>query len=130
MLGIGFGLWWADSVAALIISVDIVMDGVKNLSRVTRDLMDHRPTTVSKAEPLELDNTIRRALLELDWVEDADARIREEGHLISGEVYVVPRGGQASVDQVADASAVAMDVDWRLHDLVTSLVDRLERERG
>ena len=27
VVGIGFGLWWADSVAASVISIDILRDG-------------------------------------------------------------------------------------------------------
>src|SRR5688572_3948860 len=49
IIGISFGLWWADGVAASIISIDIVRDGLSNVRQVARDLMDHVPTTVDHA---------------------------------------------------------------------------------
>lgn len=40
VLGIGFGLWWADAVAASVICLDILHDGVRNLRTVVADLLD------------------------------------------------------------------------------------------
>src|SRR5690606_20713072 len=42
--GIGFGLWWADSVAALLIAASILWDGVKNMGAAISDLMDTAAT--------------------------------------------------------------------------------------
>lgn len=128
ILGIGAGLWWADSVAALVISVDIVLDGLKNLKRVTADILQQRPTSVAEGEPLDLDERIRRSLTRLPWIEDAAARLREEGHVVVGETFVVPRGGSATVEQVGEAREAATEVDWRLHDLVVTLVDEVSEE--
>lgn len=62
---------------AAYLSLDIVKDGVENLARVTGDLMDQRPTAVSREEPLELDRKVRQSLAGLPWVASADARLRE-----------------------------------------------------
>lgn len=129
IVGIGFGLWWADSVAATIISLDIVKDGVDNLRRVIGDLMDQRPTSVEKGEPLGLEERLLDALSDLAWVEQADARLREEGHVVAGEAYLVPKDGTATVEQVDEAGEIAVGVDWRLHDIVITLVPP-ERKRG
>ncbi len=123
ILGIGYGLWWADSVAAIVISLDIVKDGLQNLRRVIADLIDQRPTSVGKAEPLGLEERLSGALRELDWVEGADARLREEGHVVAGEAYVVPRGGAATVEQIDEAGRTATGCDWRLHDVVITIVE-------
>ncbi|MDX1660696.1 MAG: cation transporter [Gemmatimonadota bacterium] len=130
IVGIGFGLWWADSVAAIIISADIVKDGIDNLVRVVGDLMDQRPTGVEEGEPLGLVDEIAAALVELDWVRAADARLRETGHLVRGEVYVVPEGDAASLDQLGEARRLATSLDWRLHDLAVVAVEELEAETG
>lgn len=54
VLGIGFGLWWLDALAAIIISLDITRDGATNLRAAIADLMDARPTLVdgSALDPL------------------------------------------------------------------------------
>ena len=51
VVGIGFGLWWADSVAASVVSVDIVRDGWKNLRVAVDDLMDKEPTVSTTPGP-------------------------------------------------------------------------------
>lgn len=127
IVGIGFGLWWADSVAATVISADIVKDGVENLRRVIADLIDQRPTSVD-GEPLGLQRELAEAMRGLDWVEDADARLREEGHVVAGEAYLVPQGGSATVDQVDEAGRAAVEVDWRLHDIVVTIVRSVGEE--
>src|SRR3712207_3612513 len=78
IVGIGFGLWWADSAAAALISLDILTDGAQNLRRAVPDLMDETPTTVDRdvADPLR--DELLSMLRSLGWVEAArgDARRR------------------------------------------------------
>ncbi len=40
ILGVGFGLWWADSAAALVIAVDIVRDGFRAARAAAAELAD------------------------------------------------------------------------------------------
>jgi len=129
VLGIGLGLWWADAVAAAIISMDILYDGLKNLRAVVTDLMDKRPTTVGdQADPLpaRVENELRK----LVWVKEARARLREEGHVYFGEVFVVPSTEQNLLGNIDRARQGLHDLDWRLHDVVVtptrSLVDEDE----
>ena len=128
--GISVGWWWADPVAALFISVEIVRDGLKNLSRVIADLMDSRPRTVDGSldeRPAELLERVRR----FEWVADAQLRIREEGHVFAGEVYVVPRPGTTDlVRRLEEVKRVAHDLDWRMYDIVVSPVQRLGKDEG
>ena len=49
VLGIAYGLWWADAVAALVISTDILHDGVSNVRVAVSDLMDSRPSRVDQS---------------------------------------------------------------------------------
>ena len=90
VLGIGVGLWWADSVAALFISLDIARDGWSNLKAAVGDLMDSRPTTYDHSRAHPLMGQMETLLLGLDWVKDARVRLREEGHVFAGEAFVVP----------------------------------------
>lgn len=117
ILGIGMGWWWADSVAAGIISIDIVRDGVKNLKRVVSDLMDQRPTEVD-GELSDVPERVRAALATLPWIREIDLRMREEGHVFAGEVFVVVTNADDMPAKLAEGRRVAHAVDWRVRDLV------------
>lgn len=124
ILGIGIGWWWADAVAALFISFEIVRDGVKNMKRVIEDLMDSRPTTV-RGEVDDAPDRLRERIRALPWVADADVRLREEGHVFTGEVYVVPKVHEELVQNLAEVPRIAREVDWRIYDIVVMPVAQL-----
>jgi cation diffusion facilitator family transporter len=127
VVGIGLGLWWADSVAASIISIDIVRDGYKNVRVAVDDLMDKEPTVVddSRADPLPL--WIKNELQLMDWVKDAEVRLREQGHVFVGEAFVVPVDDQDLVGRLDRANKHLLDLDWRLHELVITPVRQIQR---
>ena len=120
ILGIGMGWWWADSVAAGIISVDIVADGVKNLKRVVADLMDQRPTTVD-GDVSDVPERVRRALLGLPWVTDVELRMREEGHIFAGEIFLCVTSTDDLPAKLEEARRTAHGVDWRVRDVVVEI---------
>jgi len=132
IVGIGFGLWWADAAAAAIISLDITKDGVSNLRRAVVDLMDQAPTTVDGNDPDPLGDKLASMLRGLDWVEEVDLRLREEGQVYFGEALVVPSDETDIPDKVEDALERARDLDWRIHDLALTPVRELPEpdERG
>ena len=127
VVGIGFGLWWADSVAASVISVDIVRDGWKNLRVAVDDLMDKEPTVIddSRADPLPL--WVKNELMLMDWVKDAEVRLREGGHVFLGEAFVVPVDNEDLVGRIDRANQHLLDLDWRLHELVITPVPEIQR---
>jgi cation diffusion facilitator family transporter len=127
VVGIGFGLWWADGVAATIISLDITHDGYKNLKVAVADLMDKEPTVVDHSRPDPLPLWVKNELLLLDWVKDAEVRLREEGHVFIGEAFVVPVDNEDLVGRLERASQHLLDLDWRLHELVIAPVPEIER---
>ena len=59
ILGIGMGWWWADAVAACLISLDIIHDGYTNLKQAVFDLMNQIPKTITKHEPDPLIDQIK-----------------------------------------------------------------------
>jgi cation diffusion facilitator family transporter len=126
ILGIGFGFWWGDSVAAGLISLSILKDGVENMKGSIGDLMDQRPTTVNREKPMHLEEKLRGVLKELDWVADADVRLRGEGHVIAGEAYVVPREEEGLLKRVREAQDAMKNADWRVYEVVVQPVERLE----
>jgi cation diffusion facilitator family transporter len=129
VLGIGLGLWWADAVAAAVISVDIVHDGFANLRTVVTDLMDKRPTTVDDRAVDPLTARVEREIQDLSWVREARARLREQGHVYFGEVFVVPRVGTVDlVERIQEAHDRLQRLDWRLHDIVVAVTPEIERD--
>jgi cation diffusion facilitator family transporter len=117
VVGIGFGLWWADAAAAAIISLDISKDGVSNLRRAVADLMDQAPTTIDEDDADPLRDRLAAMLRDLDWVEDVELRLREEGQVYFGEALVVPSDETNITEKIEAALKQARDLDWRIYDL-------------
>ncbi|HEX2295263.1 MAG TPA: cation transporter [Actinomycetota bacterium] len=128
VLGIAYGLWWADAVAAAIISADILHDGISNVRHAFADLMDTAPTRVDGSGRDPLPARVETEVEKLAWVERASARLREEGHVYFGEVFVVPRGGRVSAQAADDVAEMLARLDWRLHDVVVVPVAALDDE--
>lgn len=85
VLGLGLGWWWADSLAAAIISLDILNDGVKALRSSTAELVDGGPRALSSPR-LSDDAQKLRDKLEATFP-GSDVRLRETGRLIRAEVH-------------------------------------------
>ncbi|MFL6569577.1 MAG: hypothetical protein ACJ8LI_10445, partial [Chthoniobacterales bacterium] len=116
-LGIGLGWWWSDAVAAGVISVEILKDGVHNLQNSVAQLMNKRPTSVDEKEKDPVLDKVKDAVKRLDWVRDVRVRLREDSDVLSGEIFVVPRDEANLIARVEEATCVATEVDWRLFDI-------------
>lgn len=122
IIGIGFGLWWADAVAAAIISLDVAYDGGSHVLRAMRDLLDQTPRTLDRADPYPGIGKIRDAVLALDWVEKAKVELREEGRLLTGTIYVTPRPDIDAIERLEEIRRAARASDWRVYEPVVALV--------
>jgi divalent metal cation (Fe/Co/Zn/Cd) transporter len=124
--GIAVGLWWADAVAALFISGSILRDGVHNVRTAVTALMDAEALTVdgSSRHPLlgRIDDTLRGR----SWVEAAQSRVRDQGHVFHVESFVVPRAGRLpSFEELEGAREAVAALDWKVQDLVLVVVPEL-----
>lgn len=129
VLGIGLGLWWADSVAALVISVSILKDGVDNVRTATTALMDARATTVDGKERHPLDDEVDGLLAAVPWALEGRVRLRDEGHVFHAECFVVPRHGHMpSLQDLEDLGGQVAALDWKLQDVVVVPVTALPDE--
>ena len=133
ILAVGLGLWWGDAAAAAFVSLEIVRDGWDSMRQVVRDLMDESPTVLGEHELDDVPARVKRAAERLGWVERAAVRLREQGHVITGDVFVVPRDGasRSAAELVAEVGRAAEElrqVDWRLHGLTVMPVERLVEE--
>lgn len=129
VLGIGVGLWWADATAALFIAATIVSDGVTNLRAAVRDLMDARPTTFDNARKHPVPPQVARHLRQLEWVQDAGVRARDQGHVFHVEAFVTLEPGRLpELSTLAKAQQSCVALDWRLQDVVVVPVAELPTE--
>jgi cation diffusion facilitator family transporter len=131
IVGIGFGLWWADAVAAIFISVDIVHDGWKNVRAAVHDLMDARPRRHDAREYHPIVERMNEVVNACDWVEEGAVRLREEGHVFTGEVLVVPRAGAVSdaadlVDKLDGLVDELVSLEWKVYDIVVVPVKEID----
>jgi cation diffusion facilitator family transporter len=117
ILGIAYGFWWADAAAAGFISVEIIRDGVSDLRNSVAQLMNRRPSDVESKEADPVPDKVREQLERLDWVERAHVRLREDGDVLTGEAFVVPRDENDLLARLKQASDLAHSIDWRLHDI-------------
>ena len=120
----GFGFWWADAVAAGLVSIDILYDGFRNIRASVTDLMDEMPKSIEGDALDPLPEQLARHIERMDWVEKAEVRMREEGHVFFGEVFVVPANGRNLVARIAEVSEKAKAFNWRIHDLTVMPVNR------
>lgn len=85
VIGLGLGYWWADSVAAGIIAIDIIHDGVTALRSSTAELVDGAPRALGGCELSSEANDLHAALDRR--FPGAAIRLRETGRLIHAEVH-------------------------------------------
>ena len=126
ILGIAYGYWWADSIAAGFISLEIIRDGFSDLKNCIAQLMNRRPTDAEGNMDDPVLGKIQQELERLDWVAKARVRLREDGDVLTGEAFIVPRDENGLLDRLRQASDVANAVDWRLYDVNIVAVRSLE----
>jgi cation diffusion facilitator family transporter len=117
VVGIGLGIWFADAVAAIVIALDIVWDGQRYLRESVSDLMDERPQTYDEKKPHPLIEEVEDCVRSQDWIEDAAVRLREQGHVLAGDIWVVASDHSRAVERSEELTETLLDLDWRLHDI-------------
>lgn len=121
VIGVGLGYWWIDPLAAAIISLDIIKDGVTNLRIAVQDLIERTPMKTDRSEPDPLPSQLEQHLTGLDWVAGAEVRLREVGHVYFGEAFVAPRKDARDLpEKIARTMEDSKALDWRLHDLTVT----------
>jgi divalent metal cation (Fe/Co/Zn/Cd) transporter len=122
VIGTGFGLWWADAAAAAAISLDIIYDGWRNVRAAVDDLVARVPYKTDRSEPEPWPRRVRSHLEGLSWVAAARVRMREQGHVIFVESFVVARTTEGIVENIAAARRQIDAMSWRLHEVTITPV--------
>jgi len=126
VIGIGLGIWWLDSAAAILIALDVVRDGLRYTGRAVLNLMDARPRTYDESKPHPLKLQVEQELVEMDWVREAVVRMRELGQVFHVDVLVVPADDDGIPDRVEETIERLRDLDWKAHDVTVTVVRTLE----
>lgn len=111
ILGVGFGLWWADAAAAAVISLSILADGFKNIRIAAAELLDSVPRALESPN-MAADARRLRERLQARWPE-GHVRLRESGRYIFANVGNVDHPGELP----PLASWMGSDKAWRLAQL-------------
>lgn len=126
VLGIGLGLWWMDATVALLVSASILYDGVTNLKASVLDLLDKQARTYDDSKPHPLAAKVNDTLDGLPWVERVGCRVRDQGHALHVEAFVIPKSNRVlKVETLKDAQELVSSLDWKLRDVVIAPVDNL-----
>lgn len=121
IIGVGLGFWWADSLAAALISLSILADGFRNLRVASAELLDSVPRALDSADMAEDAERLQRRL-ERRWPE-GEVRLRESGRYIFASVE-----GVASPPTLPSfGELMGDDPAWRLARLTFS-PERAEEE--
>lgn len=118
VLGIGVGWWWADAVAAILVSVGIIHDSARNVRDAIAGLTDVRARTYDDRRVHPLVSRVEELALAEGWVAQARARVRDQGHVFHTELFVIPHEGRApSLDQLSALHRALTELDWKLTDV-------------
>jgi divalent metal cation (Fe/Co/Zn/Cd) transporter len=112
IVGIGLGHWWADAVAAGLISVSILHDGITSLRIAVAELADGTPRELGSTELEEEAGALRARLMEL--YPGADVRLRDSGRFILAQVCGVASPGPVDLDSLWPGSP---ERSWRFAQL-------------
>lgn len=128
VLGIAWGYWWADALAALFISVEILRSGWTEVRTAIGDIMDRRPQKIGEKELDPLPERLTEFLKKQPWIEDVVVRVRERGREFSAEAVIVPTSEEGLIEKVEHGAKQAVELDPRLHDIVIAPVRTLSEE--
>ena len=128
MVGVGFGLWWADAVAALVISLEIIRSGWSELKTALGDIMDRRPNQLLAKEQDPVSDRLANFFDELPWIDEAIVRVRERGREFTAVAHVIPQEKNVSASALSAAAERAREVDPRLAEVTIAPVREFPKD--
>ena len=121
------GFWWGDSLAALVISLDIMRDGYGNVVKSLSDVMDRHPVDLETGRQHPIVGAVESTVRALPFVDDERTLIREHGRYLFAEIFIQPNElmppATAAGRLVREA---VMPLDWRLQHAAIEFTDDLE----
>ena len=103
------------------IALDVVKDGAATLRQTTSDLLDRRPVLLADGSQDPLLEQLEQKLCGMEWVSTAAVRLREEGHTLRGEAFVVPVSDDNLTHNIDQAARALTDHHWRIHEVIVTV---------
>lgn len=129
-IGLGlmaFGFWWGDSLAALIISIDIMKDGWTSVMHSLSDVMDHHPTDLETDQQLPIVADIHKTLKALPFVGAQRVLVREHGRYFYAEIFLSPNEKMPPVlEATQQVREAILPLDWRLQHIAVEFTNDVE----
>lgn len=122
LVGVGFGLWWTDALAGVLISLEIIRSGWSELRTALGDIMDSKPRSILEKEDEKLPGALTDHLRAQPWVKDVIVRVRERGREFTADAHVIPASDEALVDRISEVASRAREFDPRLAELTIAPV--------
>lgn len=118
IIGIGLGFWWADALVGILISFNIIQDGFSNTKQAILDLIDEIPQVIGERKTDSLINEIKKCAEEESWITEASVRLRDDGHVFFGEVFIKLQSQSVSINKIMKLQRKIKNLHWRLNDIV------------
>lgn len=125
IIGIGIGWWWADAAAAIVISFDILHDGLSHLKQAVLDLINQVPKLIQNKRTDPIFEKVRKEIEKQSWVRSAEVRFRQEGHIYFGEAFIIPSREDNLTGRIEQLRKKLLDMNWRIFDVTITLVKEL-----
>ena len=109
---VGFGFWWADAVAAGIIALDVLNDGLKALRSAGSVLADSAPRDLESPGIDPLAEQLQRMVDDVSG--DGKLQLRETGRFVAGTLKLK---GTADTAQAHELAARLAEMSWRITDI-------------
>lgn len=114
--------------AATVISLGVVKDGVSNVRFAVGGLMDSTARTVDNQQ---VDPLVRRGedhLASQTWIANHQVRVRDLGHVFPTEVRLVPHDRRADLHRLRQVEEDLRAMDWKIDDV--TVAPSLDLDRG
>ena len=127
LLLVAQGFWWGDSLAALLIALDISRDGFTTLARSLSDVMDEQPTELESDKQHPIVRDIYQAVAALPFVASHRELIREHGRYLYAEIFITPNEHFSSpLDATQQVRDAVFPLDWRLQHIAVEWTHDVE----
>mgnify|MGYP000202225332 CR=1 FL=1 len=120
IIGIALGFWWADALAAGIIAVDILRDGLRNMRISVAELLDGAPRELSSTDIHPIVTQLSRAVEQ--QYPGGFVEVRETGRFVSANV-ILPDEDAPELETLD----VAAHQSWRILPIAISRKRRPDR---
>ncbi|MFT3742548.1 MAG: cation transporter [Gammaproteobacteria bacterium] len=127
VLGIGLGWWWTDALAGILISLNVLHDGFIQLRDAVTELLERSPKNL-EGHYIHLAAKVKQVLLQDADISEAVVKLRDQGHVIFGDAYIIPKphARPLSAARVEELVHAVKQLDWRLKSFTCTICQTIK----